>query len=78
MERNSQEDLKTHLMQTNDEFRRLAAQHSGYAHQLDDLAARPHLTEQEQLEEVRLKKMKLHAKDRMEAIISQYRAGKVA
>lgn len=78
MERNAQEDLKAHLMQTNDEFRRLANQHSDYAQQLEDLAARPHLTGEEQIEEVRLKKLKLHAKDRMEAILSQYRAGKVA
>ena len=78
MERNSQEELKAHLMATNEEFRQLATQHSQFAKQLDELEALPHLTEQEQLEEVRLKKMKLRLKDQMEAIMSQYRSQRVA
>ena len=73
MERNAQEELKAHLMTTNEDFRRLAEQHSDYARKLDALEAQPHLTDQEQLEETRLKKLKLRLKDQMEAIISQYR-----
>jgi uncharacterized protein YdcH (DUF465 family) len=73
MERNAQEELKAHLMASNEEFRQLAARHSEYARQLDTLEALPHLTEQEQLEEVRLKKVKLRLKDQMEAIMKQYR-----
>ena len=73
MERNAQEELKAHLMATNEDFRRLAQQHSDYAHKLDTLESQPHLTDQEQMEETRLKKMKLRLKDQMEAIISQYR-----
>jgi uncharacterized protein YdcH (DUF465 family) len=45
---------------------------------LDELEALPHLTEQEQVEEVRLKKLKLRLKDQMEAIMSQYRTQQVA
>ena len=78
MERTAEEQLKAHLMQSNDEFRRLADQHADYARQLDSLEALPHLTEQEQLEEVRLKKLKLRLKDQMEAIVSQYRSQAVA
>ena len=74
MERNALEELKAHLMTTNEVFRRLAEQHSDYARKLDALEAQPHLTEQEQLEETRLKKLKLRLKDQMEAIIAQYRA----
>jgi uncharacterized protein len=78
MERNAQEELKAHLMATHEGFRQLAAQHSEYSRRLDDLEALPHLTEEEQLEEVRLKKKKLHLKDQMEAILSQYRSQQVA
>ncbi len=77
MERNTLDDLKAHLMETNEEFRRLATQHSEYAHQLDDLEARPHLSDQERVEEVRLKKLKLRLKDQMEVILSRYKQAQV-
>jgi uncharacterized protein YdcH (DUF465 family) len=78
MERNAQEELRAHLMETNTEFRQLAASHCEYAKKLEALEALPHLTDQEQIEEVRLKKLKLRLKDQMEAIVSQYRAQQVA
>ncbi|MFN7993150.1 MAG: DUF465 domain-containing protein [Bryobacteraceae bacterium] len=65
-------------MATNAEFRQLADQHCDFAKKLDALEALPHLTDQEQLEEVRLKKLKLRLKDQMEAIMSQYRTQQVA
>jgi uncharacterized protein len=73
MERNAQEDVKTHLIATNEEYRRLSGQHSEFARKLDALESLPHLSEEEQLEEVRLKKLKLRLKDQMEAIVSQHR-----
>ncbi len=78
MERNAQEQLRAHLMETNPEFRNLATQHSEYARKLDELESLPHLTEKEQIEEVRLKKLKLRLKDQMEAIVSQHRSQQVA
>jgi uncharacterized protein YdcH (DUF465 family) len=78
MERNAQEELKAHLMETSDEFRRLASQHSEYARQLDRLETLPHLTYDQELEETRLKKLKLRLKDQMEAIMSQSRSQQVA
>lgn len=78
MERNALEELKAHLMATNEEFRNLANQHSEFARKLDVLESQTHLTETEQLEETRLKKMKLRLKDQMEAIVSQYRSQRVA
>lgn len=78
MERNAQKELKAHLMETNAEFRQLAAEHCDYAKKLDMLEALPHLTDQEKLEEVRLKKLKLHSKDLMEAMLSHNRPQQVA
>jgi uncharacterized protein YdcH (DUF465 family) len=78
MERNAQEELRAHLMATNEEFRQLASQHSEYARQLDSLETLPHLTYDQELEETRLKKLKLRLKDQMEAIMGQSRSPQVA
>jgi uncharacterized protein len=75
---NAQDELKAHLMETNEEFRRLATEHSDLKTKLDGLRGLPHLTYEEQMEEVHLKKLKLHLKDQMEAILSQYRTQRVA
>jgi hypothetical protein len=45
------------------EIERLHAEHRRYAQRLEELLQKPYLSEDEQLEEVRLKKLKLHAKD---------------
>ena len=67
-------ELKTRLLQTDDEFQQLAAKH----HELDDrlhtLAVQPYVSEPEQVEQVTLKKRKLHLKDRMEQILRRHRA----
>lgn len=46
-----------------EEIDRLHAEHHRYAQRLEALLEKPYLTADEQLEEVRLKKLKLHAKD---------------
>jgi hypothetical protein len=78
MERNAQEELKAHLMATSEEYRLLASQHHDFAVKLDELESLSHLTDDEQLEETRLKKLKLRLKDQMETIVSQYRSQQVA
>lgn len=65
MELNSQEELKAHLMTSSDEYRELATRHSDYDRRLEQLEAMTHLSDDEQMEEVRLKKLKLHLKDQM-------------
>ena len=75
---NTQEDLKAHLMTTDDEFRKLAEEHSRYHRQLEALESKTLLTDQEQAEEHRLKKLKLRLKDQMNAIMSRYKAEHVA
>jgi hypothetical protein len=46
-----------------EEIDRLHAEHRRYAQRLEELIEKPYLSADEQLEEVRLKKLKLHAKD---------------
>jgi hypothetical protein len=46
-----------------EEIHRLHAEHHSYAQRLEELLQKPYLSDEEQLEEVRLKKLKLHAKD---------------
>jgi uncharacterized protein len=75
---NHQEELKAHLMATSEEFRALAAQHSELHQQLEQLESKSHLNEQEQMEEVRLKKQKLRLKDQMNALIARSRTQQVA
>jgi uncharacterized protein len=75
---NSQEELKAHLMKTDEAFRRLAEQHAQYHHQLEALESKAHLTPEEEVEEHRLKKLKLNLKDQMNGIISKHRAQHVA
>lgn len=78
MENVAQEELRAHLMATDEHFRELCQQHSDFDHKLQDLEAKHALTDQEQLEEVRLKKQKLHLKDQMTEIMSRYKGQHVA
>jgi hypothetical protein len=51
-----------------EELNRLHAEHRRYAQRLEELIEKPYLSDDEQLEEVRLKKLKLHAKDLIYAL----------
>lgn len=66
-------NFRDQLLASHDEFRRLAQEHSQYAQRLDLLTQKRYLNEDEKLEEVRLKKLKLRLKDQMEHIERQYR-----
>ena len=52
-----------------DDHSRLAEEHRKYSLQLETLLAKPYPTEEDEVEEVRLKKIKLRLKDRMEALM---------
>jgi uncharacterized protein YdcH (DUF465 family) len=67
------QDLRALLMQTDEEFHQLAAQHHELEDRLHQLTAKHYLSEPEQVEEVNLKKRKLQLKDRMENIMRERR-----
>ncbi len=60
------------LLASDDQFRKLALEHTQYSQRLDSLTQKRFLTEDEKLEEVRLKKLKLRLKDQMQSIERQY------
>ena len=65
--------VREQLLASHDEFRRLATEHTQYAQRLDSLTEKRYLTEEEKLEEIRLKKLKLRLKDQMELIERSFR-----
>jgi uncharacterized protein len=63
---------KDQLVASDEEFRRLAMEHTQYEKRLDSLTQKRYLTDDEKLEEVRLKKLKLRLKDQMHSIERQF------
>jgi uncharacterized protein YdcH (DUF465 family) len=71
------EEFKARLLQSNDDFRTLAEQHAQLKHQIEEIEAKPHVTEVDELEEQRLKKLKLYVKDRMNEMLATYKHASV-
>lgn len=69
------QDLKHLLLETNDEYRQLAAKHHELDDRLHELTTKHYLTDTEQFEEINLKKRKLLLKDKMEEIARMHRNG---
>ncbi len=65
------ETVREQLLATNDLYRRLKADHSRYDEQLEHLASKGFLTEEEKVQEKTLKKLKLQVKDQMEHLVQQ-------
>jgi len=59
------------LLASHEEFQRLVQEHSQYSQRLESLTQKRYLTEDEKLEEVRLKKLKLRLKDQMQLLERQ-------
>jgi len=68
-----EEEIKEHLMSESPEFRRLVDEHRQYEAKLGELLNRHHMTDQDRLEEVTLKKRKLYLKDQMNSMIQKFR-----
>jgi uncharacterized protein YdcH (DUF465 family) len=76
METTNIDSLKEQLMTTDPEFRELAREHGRYEERLSELSSLTYPNDEEQLEEITLKKKKLALKDQMHSILLQYQSGK--
>ncbi|HTV55190.1 MAG TPA: YdcH family protein [Terriglobia bacterium] len=65
----STEAIRERLMVSDQEFRQLCSEHAGYEAQLKQLSDKRFPSQQDQAQEVRLKKLKLRAKDQMEQLV---------
>jgi uncharacterized protein YdcH (DUF465 family) len=72
METTSTDSLKEQLIMTDPEFRELAREHGRYEARLSELSALPYPSDEEQLEEITLKKKKLAVKDQMHEIMLRH------
>lgn len=65
--------VRDQLLSSNENFRKLVEEHSQYSQRLEALVTKRFLSEDEKLEEVRLKKLKLRLKDQMESLEQKFR-----
>jgi uncharacterized protein YdcH (DUF465 family) len=72
------EELKAHLLSTNEQFRTLAEQHAQLKIEIERIESKCHVTPDDEIEEQRLKKLKLQLKDQMTEILEQYKHAGVA
>ena len=72
MQMEKADSLKEELMASNPEFRELAREHGRYEQRLSELSALSYPSDEEQLEEVTLKKKKLALKDQMYSLMLQH------
>ena len=72
MDMTTTDTLKEELMGQDAEFRELAKEHRKYEERLSELSSLSYPSDEEQLEEITLKKKKLALKDQMHSIMLQY------
>jgi uncharacterized protein YdcH (DUF465 family) len=73
MEMIDTDGLKEQLIAIDAEFRELAREHGRYEQRLSELSSLQYPSDEEQLEEVTLKKKKLAVKDQMQAIMLRHK-----
>lgn len=64
-------DFEANGQPSSEAIRRLEEEHRRYSEKLEALLQKTWLSEDEQIEEVRLKKLKLHIKDQLTLVRSQ-------
>ncbi|HVT58759.1 MAG TPA: DUF465 domain-containing protein [Thermoanaerobaculia bacterium] len=69
----NRDDLKEELIKTDEKFRRLYEEHKEYERRLSELNQKSLLSQDDEVEEKKIKLHKLALKDRMEAILRAHR-----
>ena len=70
--------LKEELLQTDDEFRRLYEEHQDYERRLQELNHKSMFSQEDEIEEKKIKLHKLTLKDHMEQILRAHRESRVS
>jgi uncharacterized protein YdcH (DUF465 family) len=78
MDITSTDSLREQLMASDPEFRELAREHGRYEERLHELSSLQFPSDEEQLEEVTLKKKKLAVKDQMHEIMLRHQKSESA
>lgn len=71
------DDLKAELIETDEEFRRLYEEHQEYEKRLQSINQKQLLSQEDEVEEKKIKLHKLALKDHMEQILRQHREARV-
>ena len=72
------DDLKAELIKTDDDFRRLFEEHQEYERRLQAIHQKTLLSQDDEMEEKKIKLHKLALKDRMEQILRAHRESHVS
>ena len=72
------DDLKAELIETDDDFRRLFEEHQEYERRLQAIHQKTLLSQDDEMEEKKIKLHKLALKDRMEQILRAHRESHVS
>jgi uncharacterized protein YdcH (DUF465 family) len=70
-----EEEIRKMLIEKNEEFRKLYELHQKCEEKLKILQSKPYLTEEEKMEEKKLKKEKLGLKDKMQVFVNKFKMG---
>jgi uncharacterized protein len=72
------DELKAELIKTDDEFRRLYEEHQEYERRLREINHKSLLSQEDEIEEKKIKLHKLALKDHMEQILRAHRETRVS
>lgn len=66
------------VLETDANYQRLAEEHIQYEQELQKIKSHPYFSSEDLLQEIKLKKMKLHCKDEMERIAASVHRARAA